>query len=354
MDYFNTGNSLENSKPFLEELFFQLYDFKPTNLKNTFFGLNLKWPKFELPLNYGQYFLSFHTEYIDFDWAITQAHRVYPCKVILVADYNIEPWPNWPDNIETVTWISLHKQIQLLKDRLGSVKEITLPKFKVSSLSFRVSQYKKFVTSYLLKNFDHSDIILTYHNQLFKSQDLHGHPVGFKHLEDLNFDIGKTFINFDDDFKGNTPVENGNWLNPAYTDSLINLTNESFHYSQTVSQDILCRWPGPYLTEKTFKPLLAGRPFLVVGQYQSYKWLKNIGFDTDFGFDISYDQDPGDLTRIGALFKTLDFINQQSIFDLYESSLKSVKHNLNWIDSGNFYECCQQLNLNNKHKLQDL
>lgn len=351
MDYFNTGNSLEHRQSYLEDLFFQLYDCRPTNFKDTFFGLNLLWPQFDFPANYQRYFVSFHTEYLNLDWVLQQATRVYPKEVVLVTDYQMTQWPDWPDNIKTVKWITTHKQIALLQNSVGIADQITMPRYKISSLSFRISQYKKFVTAYLLENFNKSDMIVTYHAELGKSQDLHGHPAGHPHLDQLNTHLKKTLINFDDNFAGNSPVGNGNWLNPAYTDALINLTNESFHYSTTTVKNHLCCWPGPYLTEKTFKPLLAGRPFLVVGQYQTYAWLKQLGLKVDFGFDISYDSDPGDLTRIGKIFKVIDFINQTSIKRLFESSLDTVKYNVDWISTGNLYDTCQSINQSNKHEL---
>jgi hypothetical protein len=351
LDYFNTGNSLEHHQLHIEDLFFQLYDCTPTDFKDTFFGLNLQWPKFDLPTNYQRYFLSFHTEYLNLNWVIEQANRVYPRQVILVTDYQITTRPNWPDNIKTVKWVTTHKQLALLQHSVGLAGKITVPTYKISSLSFRISQYKKFVTAYLLKNFNKSDMIVTYHAELGKSEDLHGHPEGYPHLDQLNTVIEKTLINFDDNFVGDLPVSNGDWRTPAYTDALINLTNESFHYSATTVENYSCCWPGPYLTEKTFKPLLAGRPFLAVGQYQTYAWLKQLGLKVDFGFDISYDSDTGDLTRIEKIFNTIDFINQNSIKSLFESSLDAVKYNLQWISTGNLYDACQSINQPNKYDL---
>jgi hypothetical protein len=233
----------------------------------------------------------------------------------------------------------------LLQEKIGAATNITKPKYKISSLSYRVSQYKNFVTAYLLENFSHNDMILTYHGVLCKPQDLHSHPTGHSHLDELNIaQLRKTLINFDDNFSGSSPVGNGNWLNSAYTDALINLTNESFHYSHTIIQGHQYQWPGPYLTEKTFKPLLAGRPFLPVGQCDTYQFLESVGFKTNFGFDKEFDRDAGDLTRIGKIFDTIDLINNRSVVDLFDESFDAVKHNTQWILSDNFYQCCNSMN----------
>jgi hypothetical protein len=353
IDYIDTGNSSQNNSEFLSQLFFKLYHATPN--RDVFLGLNLQWPTFELSPRYSRYFLSFHTEYIHLSWLLNQAQKVYPCPVTLVTDYAIEPGPHWPDNIQCIQWITTHKQIKILQDITGSNNNITVPKYKISSLSYRVSQYKKFITAYLLANFNKNDMILTYHNNLGKIQDHHGHPPGFSHLDKLDIDgLKKTTINFDDNFTGGvSPVKNGDWLNSAYMDALINLTNESFHYSQTEVNDQPYCWPGPYITEKTFKPLLAGKPFLAVAQYQTYDFLRYLGFKTDFGLDLDYDQDPGDLTRIGKIFKVIDAVNETSTQILFDSSIDAVKYNLSWIHSNNFHLHCQDLNSKNFNFLKN-
>jgi hypothetical protein len=344
-DYFETGTSISKSKNFLEQLFFKLYDRKLKFTNDVFLGLNLQWPSFNLPDSYSKYIISFHTEYIHLEWIISQAKKIYPKTVTLITDYNISFSDIWPDNVQFVPWITMHKQIKILQQQLGVNNNIQNPTYKISSLSFRISQYKNFVTAYLLKNFPHNDMILTYHGFLAKSEDLHGHPPGYPELDQLDFSLlKKTTLNFNDNFSGNTAVANGNWQNECYTDALINLTNESFHYSNTVINDQNYCWPGPYLTEKTFKPLLAGRPFLVAGQYQTYKFLELVGFRTDFGLDTCYDNDSGDLTRICKLFRTLDYINDTPKNQLFDHSIDAVRHNVKWIQSNNFYDQCQEIN----------
>lgn len=359
-DFFNTGNSTKNSLFSLNRLFFEIYEFQPH--PDVFLGLNLQWPNFELPTSYSKYFLSFHTEYLHLDWVLDQAKKVYPKQIILVADYAINPGLHWPDNIKTVKWITIHKQIKLLQKITGVNTDIAVPQYKISSLSFRVSQYKKFVTAYLLKHFANKDMILTYHNVILtyhnnpgKIDDHHSFPPGFAHLDALDVSsVDKTLINFDDDFAGASPIKNGDWNNNAYNNALINLTNESFHYSGTVFNQQPDIWPGPYITEKTFKPLLAGRPLLVIGQFQTYEYLSRLGFDVNFGFDRSYDNDPGDLTRIGKIFKVLDTINATPIDLLFDSSIDAVKFNLEWIRSNNFYQHCQDLNGENSNFLKNI
>jgi hypothetical protein len=65
-----------------------------------------------------------------------------------------------------------------------------------------------------------------------------------------------------------------------YENSQLTVVTES-HFNQT---------GGLFITEKTFRPLLVGHPFMVLGQKGILKKLKSWGFITDFaGLDQSYD-----------------------------------------------------------------
>jgi len=65
-----------------------------------------------------------------------------------------------------------------------------------------------------------------------------------------------------------------------YENSQVTVVTES-HFNQT---------GGLFITEKTFRPLLVGHPFMVLGQKGTLKKLKSWGFQTDFdGIDQSYD-----------------------------------------------------------------
>ena len=65
-----------------------------------------------------------------------------------------------------------------------------------------------------------------------------------------------------------------------YENSQLTVVTES-HFDQT---------GGLFITEKTFRPLLVGHPFMVLGQKGTLKKLRSWGFITDFdGLDQSYD-----------------------------------------------------------------
>jgi hypothetical protein len=65
-----------------------------------------------------------------------------------------------------------------------------------------------------------------------------------------------------------------------YENSQLTVVTES-HFNQT---------GGLFITEKTFRPLLVGHPFMVLGQKGTLKKLRSWGFITDFdGLNQSYD-----------------------------------------------------------------
>ena len=94
-----------------------------------------------------------------------------------------------------------------------------------------------------------------------------------------------------------------------------------------------------HLTEKTFKPIALGMPFVIVGTQGSLRYLRSYGFKT-FGdlWDESYDNEPDDSKRIEKIAHTLKLLDdlgeyRQAIFD---SAADIVKHNWNHFYGGGF------------------
>jgi hypothetical protein len=350
-DFFDTANSLANTPQQIDDTFESIYGFSPRT--GAFMGVNLQWPKFDLPLDYPRYFLSWHTEQFDVRWLRAQAQRVHPRPVLVAYDGTVDS-TIFPDNVEFVRFITWHLQLDQLVQRFGVSVEFVEPCYKISSLSFRVSQYKNYITAYLLKHTRCSELLLTYHNKLGKQEDLHGYPKGLPWLDDLDIaGLVPTWINFKDDYSWDTnqPVDNGGWNIPPYMDALVNCTNESFHYSRSEIDGTEFVFPGPYLTEKTWKPLLAARPFLAVGQYRTYASLQELGMKFDYGFPIDFDTDSGDLTRIKGIFESVDVILSKSMDELFDQSRASVIHNARMIHNGEFAHNCQ---LVNQDSLEDI
>jgi hypothetical protein len=89
-----------------------------------------------------------------------------------------------------------------------------------------------------------------------------------------------------------------------------NLTNnlEIYERSQltVVTESHFNQTGGLFITEKTFRPLLVGHPFMILGQKGTLEKLRSWGFITDFdGIDQSYDNVADDKERFLQFHQSL-------------------------------------------------
>jgi hypothetical protein len=94
-----------------------------------------------------------------------------------------------------------------------------------------------------------------------------------------------------------------------------------------------------HLTEKTFKPIALGMPFVIVGTKGSLEYLRSYGFRTFEGiWDESYDQAEDDvrIERIASLLRSLDELSVDAKQDLFEMAYEVIEHNWNHFYNGGF------------------
>ena len=100
----------------------------------------------------------------------------------------------------------------------------------------------------------------------------------------------------------------------------LNITNES-HSPDTKL----------FATEKTFRPILYCRPFVINGDYGTLDYLHTLGFKTfNKWWDESYDTAPNDWKRIENVLKIVETIcklTSSQCMDLYNDMLPIIKHN---------------------------
>jgi hypothetical protein len=92
------------------------------------------------------------------------------------------------------------------------------------------------------------------------------------------------------------------------------------------------------LTEKSFKPIALGMPFVLTATAGSLAYLRRYGFQT-FGefWDESYDLETDDFVRaekIAAVLKKLDDLSPQQKQDLFQACWPVIEHNWNWFYKG--------------------
>ena len=92
-----------------------------------------------------------------------------------------------------------------------------------------------------------------------------------------------------------------------------------------------------HLTEKTFKPIAMGMPFVIVGTQGSLKYLRSYGFKT-FGdlWDESYDDEPDDSRRIEKIARVLKHLESADRQAIFESAHDVIEHNWNHFYHGGF------------------
>ena len=95
-----------------------------------------------------------------------------------------------------------------------------------------------------------------------------------------------------------------------------------------------------HLTEKTFKPIALGMPFVLVATAGSLEYLRSYGFKT-FGhlWDEGYDDilDPHERIRsVASLLQTLDNLSPEARINLWKDALPTIEHNYNHFYNGGF------------------
>jgi hypothetical protein len=116
----------------------------------------------------------------------------------------------------------------------------------------------------------------------------------------------------------------------------IDLATESliYHVSETVYFG-----RRQHLTEKTFKPIAMGMPFVLSAPAHSLSYLRSYGFKTfNDVWDESYDSADDDvrIERIASLLRSLDELSPAVKQDLFDAAQEVIEHNWNHFYNGGF------------------
>lgn len=202
------------------------------------------------------------------------------------------------------------------------------------------------------KKYSEDEIILTNikYNFLSYSRKPHEHRLALykKYVENNLLDSGIATLgkgsnhNFDAtlDENLNNYVQHGHWYGNApdggysiphdlfslgrldiWQHHFLNIANETLPHN--TDQELM-------VTEKTFKPLIGMRPFLINGDTRSYQWLRDRGFKT---FNHLFPNN-------GDIIETLLWLKDQSkeqIQQLYNNMLPDLRHN-----RSRFFEFAQE------------
>lgn len=102
---------------------------------------------------------------------------------------------------------------------------------------------------------------------------------------------------------------------------------ESEYFESTYDLVIESTTESCFLTEKTFKPILIGKPFIIFGAQHSHRFLKQLGFKLyDSIIDYSFDSIEDTYDRAEALCKELKRLNTI----LYSEQLSTLKKDIEY------------------------
>ena len=342
-------------------IFHKLYkDFYDIDFKNTFFSLNLceTIPEKILNHNFKKIIISYHSEHIHYQPLYDIFNENKNRQFLLISDFSSfeikddEAKPNfWPDNVTEINWLSWGEQLSEAIKISGIADKPRIPSIKVSSLSNRHEYHKAAITAFLLKQFSRNDMIISWHKWKATEKIFYLEEKYAVNEKIAQYLFDDNFLNIDqiliDNFNNtiNSPRQNVNWMHPAFVDCAVNITNEStFQTLGSLGDGTPVVIPGPYITDKTIKPLLGGTAFLHVGQPFLFTKLNELGISTDFGFPADYDDEPFEDERILKIYDSINFIMNSSIDELYQNSYDAIVNNLQCIRNGTFYKNCEKHN----------
>ena len=100
-----------------------------------------------------------------------------------------------------------------------------------------------------------------------------------------------------------------------------------------------------FYTEKTAKPLIANRLFVMFGEKHTLKNLRNFGFKTfNNVIDESYDNIDDEAIRWGEAWKQVEYLSTQNPVSIYQKISLTLDHNRNLMMQQNWYnKMCKEM-----------
>jgi hypothetical protein len=118
---------------------------------------------------------------------------------------------------------------------------------------------------------------------------------------------------------------------PLDLSSLGSLETWQNHFLNVVSETEFYPWDRLLVSEKTWKPILGLRPFIINGQNTMYQWLRNQGFKTfNQYWPFANLESCNELEIHDEIIKVLQYIcslSNKEIIQLYEDMLPDLLHN---------------------------
>jgi hypothetical protein len=119
------------------------------------------------------------------------------------------------------------------------------------------------------------------------------------------------------------------------------------HFLNVISETEFDNWLPRFVTEKTWKPMIGLRPFVIHGQTEIYSWLRNQGFLTfnDYWPHIPIETSDDQHGNLLSVIEFLCDMDSQEIWNLYNDMHPRLLHN---------FERYQEFSREQEHKMHNL
>lgn len=316
--------------------------------KHTYFALWLRHHCPNLPKGHDLYVVSFHQEPLHEDWLLSQANEI-DAPIVVLNDGSIYDF-QFPPNVHFFNYYSWHYHMQKIMEWFPERQPRNL-KYKISNVCNRITQSKLLIFTALMQYHARDQLLVILGDWMEEKNVHYRQPTGIDELDTLaDLFYNKYFgtqIRIDDFDNANHNVQqiSSNPWQPLYLESALHFSSESYHYSLMDTNGKKIIKPGPNFSEKTYKCLIAGTPVIPVGQFESYRYFRELGLKFDYGeIDLSWDNDPGNLTRLVGIIQMIKDLNNFSIDEIDIMTKASTQHNFDHIWSGEFDRRCRSHN----------
>jgi hypothetical protein len=272
------------------------------------------------------------------------------------CDYNSDKfYPYYKDKMNIVTDDLFLAHFDTNEfDSLGPEEDTSNFSRKFICMNWRYAPHRQLIASYLA---NYNDVYMTWyyrsdmgnvsiepwysiHNWLQKNPDVFNKMItGFR---DLN---NRSPYCLDLDIKEATAITHNYLKNMFPTGVIFDYKKQKYGDNKdrvkTYYNDVFCdvvtesrfAQPTSNYSEKVYRPMFYLKPFIMVGPPHTLQYMKEQGFETFSEFwDESYDTMEDHESRLFAIFKLLDEINNKSIAELREMYAKMkpiLEHNRN-------------------------
>ena len=145
-----------------------------------------------------------------------------------------------------------------------------------------------------------------------------------------------------------------NSSNKIYQSSLINFSNETTSFGLYCVGNKSYIRPGPFLTEKTWNPLLSGNILFSSAAPFVYDYLKNdYRLPINYSIDLTFDSISGDLDRYEAMCKEIQRLVEIPLADLIDQNIDNCETIQNTITNPDYICQFEQFNQLQSDKISE-